>query len=169
MNTASRGPASTRVMLRIACTIAVLLPSLFSSLKAQPAPLRHLYGVGDNEFYIGAQVAARPQDTSRIDSLWNFLQALGVNVLTYNGSGDNYPNIAKLYNSALRIADSTSPHWNRMVLTTDPLPQAGFSNGIQFYPFDSSQSSYFICRFTQRRSAHSFGSRRQISLEDVIV
>ncbi|MBS1911779.1 MAG: hypothetical protein JST22_07320 [Bacteroidetes bacterium] len=150
MNTASRGPASMRVLPRIALAILLLLVPGSHALRAQPAPLRHLYGVGNNEFYIGAQVAVRPQDTAHIDSLWNFLQALGVNVLTYNGSGDYYPNIAKLYNSALRIADTTSPHWNRMVLTTDPLPQAGFSNGIQFYPFDSSQSSYFICRFTQR-------------------
>ncbi|HVZ40635.1 MAG TPA: hypothetical protein VHI13_15250, partial [Candidatus Kapabacteria bacterium] len=150
MNTASRGPASTRVLPRITLAILLLLVSRPHALHAQPAPLRHMYGVGDNEFYIGAQLACEPADKHHLDELWNFLNTMGVRIMTYDGRWSRDTNITPFLNSPLRHANPADSVWNRMVATTEPLTEAGNGGGYELYPFDSTQSSFFRCKFTQR-------------------
>ncbi|MBS1914021.1 MAG: T9SS type A sorting domain-containing protein [Bacteroidetes bacterium] len=118
-----------------------------------PAPMRHMYGVGEKEFYIGAQLACTQPPPESVDYLWNFYNNLGIHMMTYQGYYGNDVNIGPLLASSMRNANPSSPSYNRMVATVEPLIDAGNGSAYEFFPFDSTQSSIFLWKFTQLSTA----------------
>ncbi|KXK58040.1 MAG: hypothetical protein IPM61_06395 [Chlorobi bacterium] len=114
----------------------LLLPSRSSA----QAPLERMYGVGDQEFIIGAYPATR-HASDRISELWNLWDALGLTFLI-----DPYEGNPARIDSLVWSAGST----HRMVITDDELNNAGWGRNVQFFLFDSVETPYMVCKFTAR-------------------
>jgi len=108
-------------------------------------PLKPRYGIGTDEFLIGAAFAKwwSPDDPVRVAMLWTVSHDEGLNVLY--GSWDPFRLTDMLASTHLwsgsdRIVINgagSGPRWS----------SAGFGRELEFYPWDSSQSSYYIWKF----------------------
>lgn len=142
---------------RIAFALATIL-SMFvaEGLHAQAppdtaAPLVPIYGIPNDHFPIYAWAPKWVKDSgiakdNNLAMLWPYADSMGFDVfwvpIGYSTTRDiSY--IDQMHNSAYR-----DPDRHRMRVKHNLFKAAAGGRGIQFYPFDSVQSPYYIWKFT---------------------
>lgn len=143
-----------RFLCALCCAIA--LHGLTTRLSAQlapdtAAPRVPMYGIADDEFPIYAWtqkwVVVNPSDTggnyrNNLQYLWPYADSMGFDII-WLAIGTSYSYVSDLHNSPYR--DSTR---HRMRVNADILREPAYARAIQFYPFDSVQSPYWVWKFT---------------------
>lgn len=152
--------AVSLAMLAIAlCTAPAQVP-----LRDTLVPIRPMYGVGLNEFYIGAWVFNHPADCVSwsganidpaavgIDSLWKFAADMGFDIMRPQLHGI-VPWVESLATS--HRFDVPGRRFRFYIhpaqYSADDFYAVGFGREIRFYPFDSAQSPYYPAILTSYR------------------
>jgi len=113
-------------------------------------PLRPMYGVGQDEFYIAATFQKwGPIQQANLEryyqDLWNHASWMGIPILNVQMSAvDTSQNQAFLYSSNRQSNQ-------RVLLTLKPLNDMGWGQSIEFYAFDSVQSQLWPTKFLHRQ------------------
>ncbi|MCC7437363.1 MAG: hypothetical protein IT211_02585 [Armatimonadetes bacterium] len=122
------------------------------SLDTTTPPLRTIYGVGNNEFYLsgffqkwGPLSALGGSSASFYDDLWKHSHFMGLPIVHISIPNDEYDDFRLFYNDTLRQAS------DRIAITMDIVHNIGWGQAIEFYPFDSVQSSLYACKFLHRQ------------------
>ena len=134
-----------------------LIVLMMMSTHAIAQPIKPAYNIGDYEYLIGGYDGPSPSDP---DSIWPFMDSMGVTI----------PFISHLFpftNGSLAVLKDTSDQWWRtgrrfLPLGSPLLLLAGFGREIQFYPFDSVQSTLWPCKFiTKANDATAFNATEE--------
>ena len=127
------------------------------SMDATTPPLRPMYGVGKDEFYIGAtfQKWGPVQQTSGgswYQDLWNHAAWMGIPIVHIQMNQTTMQENHRFLESTNRQSDQ------RVLLTLKPLNDMGWGQAIEFYPFDSVQSSLWPTKFLHRQGGDPNGN-----------
>ena len=127
------------------------------SMDATTPPLRPMYGVGKDEFYIGAtfQKWGPLQQTSGgswYQDLWNHAAWMGIPIVHIQMNQTTMQENHRFLESTNRQSDQ------RVLLTLKPLNDMGWGQAIEFYPFDSVQSSLWPTKFLHRQGGEELYS-----------
>jgi len=120
-------------------------------------PLRPMYGVGQDEFYIAATFQKwGPIQQANLEryyqDLWNHASWMGIPILNVQMSAvDTSQNQAFLYSSNRQSNQ-------RVLLTLKPLNDMGWGQSIEFYAFDSVQSQLWPTKFLHRQGGDTNGN-----------
>jgi len=107
-----------------------------------PPPMVRWYNWDDTTFYVGAYIPAR-DSLGRIAQTWEFMDAMGIHAHEHWGHpigelGDQQ------YDTLASLADLAN-HPRRRYYNYEP--RGGMGREVQFYPFDSTQSPYYLMGF----------------------
>jgi hypothetical protein len=123
---------------RILFILAAIL--IASQTHAQPASPVKMYGVGDDEFLVSGYLATSSPDS--VGDLWNFARSLGVTAIQ--------PKLTPEEIDTLMTSNFRDPRNGRLIVRgLSPVQDAGAGRELQFYPFDSAQSPFYIWKFTR--------------------
>jgi hypothetical protein len=155
--------------------LLTLLAATAASAQDPPrdtlVPIRPMFGVGLDEFYIGAWCFMHPSDcvswsgayivndATGIDSLWKFAGEMGFNILRPQLHG-NVPWVDRLAES--HRFDIPGREFRFYIhpaqYTAEDFYATGFGREVKFYPFDSAQSPFFPAIFTHYAGVSRYDS-----------
>jgi hypothetical protein len=120
-------------------------------------PIRPTYGIPVDEFaIIGTHY--KWQTNGEHDRLWQYIHSLGFHIMnqSFGTAVDQVDMLDEIMHSGFRNRDTTTLSngfpLDRLIISSAALPswKAGFGREIEFYPFDSVQTTHWVWRFVKR-------------------
>lgn len=130
----------------------------FEQWPAQPlpdtaAPWVPAYGFNADEFSIGGTLSIAPA-SGNIGDLWGWLHRYGITILENRG-GLPWSHIDDTLRRTATPRDGNGVWHDRLIVNPITIPNCGHARDVEFFPFDSSASFYWPCKFLQRRGGDS--------------
>jgi hypothetical protein len=149
----------SRRLRTLAALLLICAPIM--GLQAQPAEHGHsgeiarpirMYGVPDEEFLVSGYIATT--SPHGVGDLWNFARSLGVTTIQ--------PKLTPEEIDTLMTSRFRDPVSGRLIVRgLTPVQEAGAGRELQFYPFDSAQSPFYIWKFTRLSGGSVAYNRRE--------
>ena len=125
--------------------LITMIHQVGNAQRRDTVPMVKMYGVGNDEFLLSGYIAT--VSPRGVGDIWNFARSMGITTIQ---PGVSVEQIDTLVDSEFR-----DPRTGRIIIRgLSPIQDAGIGRELQFYPFDSAQSPYYVWKFTRLRGGH---------------